>query len=304
MRWVVAAITVAVLAFVSAGARTESSAHTQGQANPIVGTEAADVLAGTTGADALYGLGGDDQLSGAAGDDDLDGGLGSDVLAGGPGDDSVTYADATTSVNVTLDGRRNDGAAGERDHVRADVESVYGGSGSDTLTGNAAANTLDGGAGDDVITGGRGEDGLYGGAGDDVIDARDGRLDQVDCGPGGGDQYRADRIDRVVGCERVRSGNRVAIPVASYFGVPSGLSVRRACRPGIRLELRLRGRILARAKVRLRPVGRRCEFRKTFRVSRQALGDARMVRCRVRYGGSPGLGSYRNTLDINVPAPR
>jgi len=44
---------------------------------------------------------------------------------------------------------------------------------------------------------------MAGGAGDDKIDAADGAIDRVDCGPGV-DRVRADAFDRVRGCERER----------------------------------------------------------------------------------------------------
>jgi methionine-rich copper-binding protein CopC len=48
------------------------------------------------------------------------------------------------------------------------IENAVGGSGSDVLTGNAAANRLEGGNGNDQIEGGGGNDTLIGGAGDDT----------------------------------------------------------------------------------------------------------------------------------------
>jgi hypothetical protein len=71
----------------------------------------------------------------------------------------------------------------------------------------------DGGRGDDVLLappsaeailrGGRGRDLLTGGRGDDQIDSRDSARDRVRCG-GGRDRARADRRDRLRGCEVVR----------------------------------------------------------------------------------------------------
>jgi serralysin len=49
------------------------------------------------------------------------------------------------------------------------IENAFGGSGNDTITGNAAANYLDGGAGNDTLYGGTGNDLLYGGAGTDTL---------------------------------------------------------------------------------------------------------------------------------------
>jgi hypothetical protein len=73
--------------------------------------------------------------------------------------------------------------------------------GDDWLSGLGGADTLRGGRGRDVLRGGPGSDALYGGPGADRIYARDGRRDTVHCGSGR-DSVRADRIDRLVGCER------------------------------------------------------------------------------------------------------
>jgi Ca2+-binding RTX toxin-like protein len=73
--------------------------------------------------------------------------------------------------------------------------------GDDSLSGLAGADTLRGGRGRDMLRGGRGSDTLYGGPGGDRIYARDGRRDVVRCGSGR-DSVRADRFDRLVGCER------------------------------------------------------------------------------------------------------
>jgi serralysin len=54
------------------------------------------------------------------------------------------------------------------------VENAIGGSGADTITGNAAANVLTGGAGSDTLSGGDGNDTLYGGAGADSLDGGNG----------------------------------------------------------------------------------------------------------------------------------
>jgi Ca2+-binding RTX toxin-like protein len=82
--------------------------------------------------------------------------------------------------------------------------------GADTLAGTARGDRVSGGAGndtisglggDDCLTGGAGTDVLDGGAGDDDINARDGKPDLIDCGPGKKDRVRADRGDSVVNCE-------------------------------------------------------------------------------------------------------
>jgi hypothetical protein len=193
------------------------------------GGEGDDRLSGTPNADRLFGDGGSDSLVGGAGNDLLDGGpgdnfhedgAGDDTIAGGPsndtlvqgigrdtfvggdGDDSVEYRGRTGGVTVTLDGRPDDGEAGEGDNIAADVENVVGGAGPDRLVaGTGATGTrLIGGPGNDTITASRFEDRVEGQEGDDTIDTRDGRFDSVDCGAGT-DTLLADPGDTGENCE-------------------------------------------------------------------------------------------------------
>lgn len=181
----------------------------------IVGTNAAETLKGTSGDDVICGLGGgdlivgrggNDLILGGSGPDTLAGGTGQDIIVGGPGNDTMTggiftaggadprdesdifeggggfdtvsYANKTVSVLVTLDGNANDGARNERDNVNGDVEKIVGGDGSDRLVGNDRRNTLVGGLGNDRLfgegqgdrlIGGIGEDKLHGGPGPDIL---------------------------------------------------------------------------------------------------------------------------------------
>jgi hypothetical protein len=157
---------------------------------------------GGQGDDAIFGHGGDDQIKGGVGGDQLIGGAGNDLLDGGDGNDTfeiqagnadtletsspndsagaddvkggsgsdyVSYANRTDSVNVTLDGKADDGASGERDNIEPDVEVVEGGSAGDALTGNAGSNGLYGGPGPDAIRGGAGGDMIDGGNDNDSV---------------------------------------------------------------------------------------------------------------------------------------
>ena len=118
----------------------------------------------------LTGGGGDDALTGDATANTLQGGGGDDVLAGagaadsligGPGRNIASYDERATAVAASLAplGPRPDG------DTYAQIQSLRGGAGDDTLTGDAATNRLEGGAGDDVLVGGDGDDDLIGGAG-------------------------------------------------------------------------------------------------------------------------------------------
>lgn len=87
------------------------------------------------------------------------------------------HIDASASrIDATIDLRQ-----GQKSHIELNpyafiimqgtvIENATGGIYNDTITGNAAANTLDGQAGDDLIFGGTGFDTLRGGDGDDVLD--------------------------------------------------------------------------------------------------------------------------------------
>jgi len=127
---------------------------------------------GTAGPDRLRGTAYGDRLLGRGGADVLRGGLGADCLVGGAGDDALV-----------------------------------GGAGGDELAGGPGDDHLRGDAGADVLRGGPGVDRLDGGTGGDRLDSRDGRREIVHCGLGR-DRVRADRRDRLIGCERKRLGGR------------------------------------------------------------------------------------------------
>ncbi|HEY8771445.1 MAG TPA: calcium-binding protein [Thermoleophilaceae bacterium] len=144
-----------------------------------------DTGLGGTQPDLASGGDGNDRLLGRAGDDTLDGGNGNDFVDGQAGNDELT------------------GGSG-KDRVVGDSGSdhVSGATGDDRLSGNAGNDRLLGGAGGDRLNGGRGQDRLSGGSGRDYIAAADNQRDKVFCGRGR-DRVTADRIDVLVGCERV-----------------------------------------------------------------------------------------------------
>jgi hypothetical protein len=145
-------------------------------ANVVRGTRDDNVLRGTIFGDRLVGDDGDDLLKGLAGADCLEGGTGNDVLDGGDGDDRLS------------------GASGR--------DRLTGGNGADKLTGGRGNDRLNGGNGDDTLSPGAGHDAIAGGAGNDTINSVDGVRETVDCGKGR-DTVRADRRDRLKGCEKV-----------------------------------------------------------------------------------------------------
>jgi Ca2+-binding RTX toxin-like protein len=167
-------------------------------ADVIRGKGGDDVLLGDDGEDVLIGGPGDDALDGGAGPDTLesyfggygvDGGIdpsdtaGRDTLAGGPADDSVSYEGRTDPLTLTVGDGANDGAPGEGDDIRADVEVVQGSEAADAIGGDGGPNVLIGGGGDDVIRGGGGDDDIGGAEGDDLVLGNEG----ADTVAGGGE---------------------------------------------------------------------------------------------------------------------
>jgi Ca2+-binding RTX toxin-like protein len=155
-------------------------------ADSLSGGDDADTLYGGPDRDSLVGGAGNDLLYGEAGTDSFSSGLldGADVMYGGPGmDDVALYTSRTVGLKISLDGLANDGETGEGDNVNADVEDVYGGQATDTITGSAADNylfagfapgsgdTLKGLAGDDSLQAGYGAGGaiLIGGDDNDAL---------------------------------------------------------------------------------------------------------------------------------------
>jgi Ca2+-binding RTX toxin-like protein len=95
-------------------------------------------------------------------------------------------------------------------------DSLYGNDYDDTVDGGAGNDHVEGGMGNDTVTGGPGQDVIYGDAtassctwyscqipfGNDVVNARDGEVDNIDCGIGT-DRAVVDTIDIVANCETV-----------------------------------------------------------------------------------------------------
>lgn len=166
----------------------------------ICGGPGDDKLNGFDGGDTLYGRGGADTLKGGNGADILEGGdkgdrlegeLGPDIYRGGAGVDTAVYGPSVTTpvtVDMSSDNGANDGRAGEKDFIGADIEKLVGGRAGDTLKGNSLANMIYGGAGDDAIAGRGYRDALHGDGGFDTLTGNDdsGASDVLDCGGGGG----------------------------------------------------------------------------------------------------------------------
>src|SRR3954469_3741173 len=146
-----------------AGGQTGNDQVTGGSADDTLeGNGGDDIVNGDGGNDSVSdgdrtdpatGAGGNDTLLGGAGNDYIDagplpgGGAGADTLDGQPGNDTVDYSRRTAPVAVTEGIGADDGESGEGDNV-VNAETILGGSGSDSLTGAAEANTISGGRGD------------------------------------------------------------------------------------------------------------------------------------------------------------
>lgn len=174
---------------------TNEKDNVKGDIENIKGGSGNDNITGNALNNVIDGGDGNDILAGGAGDDTfLQGSAadGNDTISGGAGVDTVTYASRSADITAVLDGTTPSGDTGnaEADLLGTDVENLVGGSGNDTLTGNASANEIVGGAGDDVISGLGGDDTLEGGADDDTIDCGSGF--DVNVGAVGTDTVNAD----------------------------------------------------------------------------------------------------------------
>ena len=165
------------------------SRDTVSNVEDLIGTAADDSLSGDASANTLTGGGGNDVLAGGAGNDTLDGGAGANT---------ASYADHAAPVTVNLV-TATGGAAGEQDAL-VSIRDLVGGTGDDTLVGDAQANAIHGGAGKDIVIGQSGGDFLFGETGDDDMRAKDDETDNVDCGDGA-DKASLDDIDLAVACD-------------------------------------------------------------------------------------------------------
>jgi Ca2+-binding RTX toxin-like protein len=131
--------------------------------------------------DSLHGDAHANTLQGGGGDDTLIGGAGDDVLDGGVGVNTVSYAEATGAVTVSLvaPGPQSIGG-GEGVDTLSHIQNLTGSAFGDMLYGDAQANILVGGGGNDTLQGGAGNDTFDGGAGaDQFVATESGGVDWV-----------------------------------------------------------------------------------------------------------------------------
>jgi Ca2+-binding RTX toxin-like protein len=142
---------------------------TAGQGNDfILGNSSANLIDGYLGNDWIHGGAGSDILRGGDGDDTLMGDAGADTIQGGNGRDVADYFADTANIVIYLTGQAGVGGDAQGDRLSG-IEDAFGGSGNDTLNGDAAANWLAGSDGNDTLVGNAGNDELWGEAGNDVF---------------------------------------------------------------------------------------------------------------------------------------
>ncbi|MGH6962836.1 MAG: beta strand repeat-containing protein, partial [Dongiaceae bacterium] len=107
----------------------------------------------TISAFTFIGGAGSDSFKGGAGKDTLTGGSGSDTLTGGAGIDTVTYASAGAVIVDLATNANGLDAAGDK---LSGIETIIGSDFSDSISGDALANTIMGGQGGDMLGGGTG----------------------------------------------------------------------------------------------------------------------------------------------------
>ncbi|WP_263833874.1 beta strand repeat-containing protein [Sulfurospirillum oryzae] len=128
------------------------------QNDTIVGDNTNNILTGGAGDDTLTGNGGADQISGGTGNDTIYGGYDGDLIDGGSGaleKNSINYsgfaADATINLNTAK--AYLNATPSLYDSV-TNIQNVIAGTGNDILIGKSGVvNTLQGGAGDDTLSG-------------------------------------------------------------------------------------------------------------------------------------------------------
>jgi Tol biopolymer transport system component len=178
------------------------------------------LMMGSLRSDKIFGTATHDKACGGAGNDTISLGAGSDVGYGGacgalspPEDDTASWWEASLRAilrashppaAVPASGDGNDRLVGGKGE-----DALFGGAGNDTVVGGSGRDLLSGGSGGDVLVGGPGRNRYQGGMGSDSIDAANGVRELVDCGFGR-DSAKADRNDRLSGCEKVKRIRRKA----------------------------------------------------------------------------------------------
>jgi Ca2+-binding RTX toxin-like protein len=165
----------------------------------------------------------------------------------GEGDNVVGVEKLDFHVNATFTGTNGPEVVSVL-NVSEGASSLSGLGGNDVLKGGDSPDAIDGGAGDDDLNGGNGNDTITGGPGkdtivgdatvsgcyvigyygacktpwgNDTINAQDGEVDSVDCGPGQ-DTATVDANDVVTNCETVNQGAAAPAPGAGTTAKGNG----------------------------------------------------------------------------------
>ena len=156
----------------------------------VRGNEGNDTINGQGGNDTLLGNDGNDTLIGEAGNDSLNGGNGNDSLAGGVGNDTLIGEDGNDFVrgmdgDDVIDTSGNSGTPlPDVDYPGVypadltplnDLDTVFGGTGNDTIRTGDDADQIFGGSGNDSIDAGIDNDSVAAGSGDDSVIGSEGR---------------------------------------------------------------------------------------------------------------------------------
>jgi len=141
-------------------------------------------------------------------DDTIEGDSANNTLDGNSGKDTISYANSTNIAGVTVNlSTQTASGVDEGTDTILNFEDILGGSGDDTLIGDAGTNTITGGSGDDTLDGAAGSDKLVGGLGSDTVTyANEGSLVNINLragtgtdSSGGTDSY--DSIENVLGSD-------------------------------------------------------------------------------------------------------
>ncbi len=126
------------------------------------------------GDDIIFGSSSAERIDSGAGNDWIRGLSGSDTIIGGAGYDTADFGDRSNALTISLlTGTANDATANATDLLFG-FETIGGGLGNDTITGDSTANYLWGNAGHDQIFGMAGNDLLNGYTGNDTVMGGDG----------------------------------------------------------------------------------------------------------------------------------
>ncbi|BBH37997.1 hypothetical protein myaer102_04770 [Microcystis viridis NIES-102] len=217
----------------------DSITGTSGDDN-ISGLDGNDTLSGLGGWDSIYGGNGNDSLNGGDGNDYFTNDAGNDTINGGSGDDryEVDYSSASSGLTMTYNTATGSGTitVGTETDTFTSIESfegfkgteyndvifggtaseywgaLSGGSGNDTISGNAGDDRIYGEDGNDVLNGGADNDALYGGSGNDLLNGD------------AGDDYFTNE-DGEDGNDTINGGSGIDRYEADYSYASSGLTM-------------------------------------------------------------------------------